>query len=586
MRVVSGRPLVALGLLALGLLTRWPLRGTILEEYDSANYALAALELDLFREQPHPPGYIFYVAATRAAVAMTGDPIAALTAVSVLSGAVAAVLLFELLLGWLGTGRAAFASVAVLASGPVWMQHVRPMQDAFAFASMLAAALIVVRATARGSRSAWMMAMAVVGVSAGAKQVLPLFMAGLLLWAAHGAWIRGGARWLVLGAAALLAGSLLWLVPLSIVCGSPLTYLEWALGQVAWQRENDAALFALDGARLARQLQATFVAAAGPPAMAWPLWGLAAVGAFLAARRPEARWLLWLLLPLVAMRLLLLGPWPRFSLYYIPFVIALAVAGLGELLLRMSASRMLRAAAAIGSLALWCALQAAHVLPTLRAVHRGPSPAGQAIDAVAARFPAAATLLLTERGTLGRHAAYYARRRGIAHAIEEDLAPGRLREVRHVVKLHGVRPATAAAAWTGEGERIGTWHLAVPRAAELTPSPEIWQVSAFELRGAYVRLRRFHVDDAGRTYATPESAVVVFHAPTGGFSIRFHFAAAGAMRFVVGDGRTVAWAGGGPSYVLAISAAEAADGRVRIDVVPECGDASCVELTRVEVVAR
>src|SRR5687768_9508340 len=115
MTFITSRPRLALVLAALALVTRWGLRSSILEEYDSANYALAILDFDLFREQPHPPGYIFYVAATRLAHLATDDPIAALTAVSALSGAVSAVLLFELLVPWLGLVRASLASLAVLA---------------------------------------------------------------------------------------------------------------------------------------------------------------------------------------------------------------------------------------------------------------------------------------------------------------------------------------------------------------------------------------------------------------------------------------------------------------------------------------
>jgi hypothetical protein len=580
------RRLAAVLLVLLVLLTRWPLRAGLLEEYDSANYALAVLDFDIFHEQPHPPGYIFYVWATRLAHTVTGDPVHALSAISAASGAVSVVLLLELLVPVLGLMPAVAACLATMASAQVWLQHVRPMQDAFAAAWMLACVLAVVRATERGGLPRWCLAMAMVGLSAGAKQVLPVFLGGLLLWAARAAWPRGGARWMAAGAAAAAFASLAWLVPLSIHCGSLVTYLEWALGQVAWQRQNDAAAFALSPARLGAQLHATFVVAAGPGWLTLPLWALAGIGAVDVARRPHARWILWLVVPLLAIRLLLLGQWPRFCVYYLPFVIALATAGAQVVLTRLVRSAAGRVALADALVIVWCALQVGHIWPTLVALHRGPSPVASALADIAGRFPPHSTLLLTERTTVGRHVAYYARRFGFRHAIEDDLVPGLLRDAKHVVKLHGPRPATSSGAWTGPGERLGVWSLKVPRADELTPVRDFWEVSAFELRGAYVTLRRFRMDDAGRTFAAADSAVVVFHAPPGGFRLRFHFAAAAAARFVVAGTRTVAWDGRGAAYELPILPSESAEGRVRVDVVPECGATDCLELTQVEVAGR
>jgi len=576
------RRVAAAGVLFLLVLaTRWPLRATVLEEYDSANYALAVVELDLFHEQPHPPGYIFYVWATRLTHALVGDPVLALSTTSAVSGAVSAVLLLEILLPVLGLGPAMVAAVATFASAQVWLQQVRPMQDAFAMAWMLACALALVRATERGGRGRWCAAMALVGLSAGAKQVLPVFFGGVLLWAARAAWTRGGVRWIAAGAGCAVAASLAWFVPLSVHCGSPVTYLEWALGQVAWQRQNDAAAFSLSLARLAVQARATFVTAAGPAWLSVPLWSLAAIGAIHIARRRESTWLLWLLCPLLLIRLFLLGQWPRFALYYLPFVIALAVSGAGRGLASLAPT--VRTVVAAVMLAGWCVLQSAHIGPTLVALHRGPSPIAAALEAVARRFSPAETVLLVDRRVLERHVTYYNRPYGFRQAMEDDLQPGLLRHARHVVKVYALagRPSVSAD-WQGQGDPLGEWSLDVPRAGELSPFRDFWNVSAFELQGAYVTLRRFHMDDDGRTFATPQSAVVVFHAPPGGFILRLRFVRPGAARFVVG-GRSVSWDGGGPLFDLPILPAESAEGRVRVDVVPECGVTFCLELGGVEV---
>jgi hypothetical protein len=568
-------------LFLLALATRWPLRGGVLEEYDSANYALAVLDFDLFHEQPHPPGYIFYVGATRLAFLATGDPIGALTAVSALSGAVSIGLLFMLLAPAFGTARSALAAAATLASEQVWLQQVRPLQDAFAFAWMLGAVLALVWATQRGESWRWCAAAAMVGLSAGAKQVLPIFLAGLILSAARAAWRRGGARWILAGIGVAALASLTWLVPLSLHCGSPWTYLDWAFGQVLWQREHDAALFEGSAIRLLQQARATFVTAIGPPVLALPLWIAALAGGFKIARRDTA-WILWLVVPLILLRLLLLGLWPRFSLYYLPFVVVLAIVGLEPLVARVGPRRVPAVAAAL--LVLWCILHGVRVIPMLDALHRGPSPVEEALRSIAARRIPSETLLLTDAGVLARHVAYYGRRSGFHHAVEDDLEAGALRAVRHVVKLHSVGPAALSGSWTGPGEALGTWSLAVPRWSDASPTAAFWHVSAFELRGSYVTRRRFRIDAAGRWWATPSSAIVVFRAPTAGLTLRVDAAATGAVRFVVGGARAVEWDGRGSGYDVVVEPGEAASGRVRVDVIPACGAvADCVELRDVSV---
>jgi hypothetical protein len=73
--------LVAVGLFVLAVCTRWPVRVSSLEELDSGNYALAVREFNIEKRQPHPPGYLFFIAAAHLAQLWIPDPIQALTAV-------------------------------------------------------------------------------------------------------------------------------------------------------------------------------------------------------------------------------------------------------------------------------------------------------------------------------------------------------------------------------------------------------------------------------------------------------------------------------------------------------------------------
>ena len=71
--------LIALGLALATVLTRFPLRARLLPSWDAVQFALALREYDVVKHQPHPPGYILYVAAARAVDALVGDPTESLT---------------------------------------------------------------------------------------------------------------------------------------------------------------------------------------------------------------------------------------------------------------------------------------------------------------------------------------------------------------------------------------------------------------------------------------------------------------------------------------------------------------------------
>ena len=56
---------MALGLAVVTLLSRWPYRARMLYNWDAVQFALALREFDVAKHQPHPPGYLLYVALGR-----------------------------------------------------------------------------------------------------------------------------------------------------------------------------------------------------------------------------------------------------------------------------------------------------------------------------------------------------------------------------------------------------------------------------------------------------------------------------------------------------------------------------------------
>lgn len=80
----------------LAVVVRLPFRAEFLTNWDSVNFALGAGGFDLATHQPHPPGYLGWVGLVRAASWVTGDPNAAMTLLSALSGGLATALAFLL----------------------------------------------------------------------------------------------------------------------------------------------------------------------------------------------------------------------------------------------------------------------------------------------------------------------------------------------------------------------------------------------------------------------------------------------------------------------------------------------------------
>src|SRR6201987_3691653 len=68
---------LAVALSVITVLSRMPYRARMLYNWDAVQFALALNEYDVVKHQPHPPGYILYVALARLANGWIGDAAAA-----------------------------------------------------------------------------------------------------------------------------------------------------------------------------------------------------------------------------------------------------------------------------------------------------------------------------------------------------------------------------------------------------------------------------------------------------------------------------------------------------------------------------
>ncbi|MCL6648994.1 MAG: glycosyltransferase family 39 protein [Chloroflexi bacterium] len=213
---------VILATLALAtLLSRLPFRTSMLFNWDSANFALATRWYDVTQHQPHPPGYLLYVAVGRLLLPLFDEANAALVAVSLaLSVGVPPLtyLLGKALFGRLvGLGAALF----VLTSVTFWSYGGLALAyPALAlFASWVAWSSY--RTTWQGQPGAWLPLAVSYGLGAGFRPDLlfllgPLWAAGLLRLG----WRRALATVAVTGLAVLG-----WLVPTVALSGGLAPYL-------------------------------------------------------------------------------------------------------------------------------------------------------------------------------------------------------------------------------------------------------------------------------------------------------------------------------------------------------------------------
>ncbi len=183
-----------------------------LDEWDSVQFAMGIREFNLWKHQPHPPGYPLYVFLAWLPVRFFGwSPEFSLQFVSCAGGALFVTawfcivrLQFGELFAWLVAGTLAITPV-------VWMTSTRALTDSLA-SGLLSVQLFCSLLFRSSGRNKQLIAMAVFGALA--TGVRPQFLpVALLILITSLFQRRAGAKiWLTCGAI-FVAGCLLWLVP-------------------------------------------------------------------------------------------------------------------------------------------------------------------------------------------------------------------------------------------------------------------------------------------------------------------------------------------------------------------------------------
>ena len=194
----------------------------MLYDWDAVQFALALSEYDVGKHQPHPPGYILYVALGRLVNAWLDDPAAAYVALAVaFSGLTTFVVYF--LARAIYERTTALAAAALLAVSPLfWFYGSVGLTYAgeALFASTIA--YFAYRAL-QGSRADACLAALYLGLAGGVRQSLLVLLLPLWLGAA-GVGLRS-ARVLAAGLALLAGAVLTWFLPMIWLTGGLARYV-------------------------------------------------------------------------------------------------------------------------------------------------------------------------------------------------------------------------------------------------------------------------------------------------------------------------------------------------------------------------
>jgi hypothetical protein len=212
----------ALIIFCVAALIRIPFRASYLVNWDSVNFALGVESFDLESHQPHPPGYLGYVLLGRVIDWLVRDPVTALTAISVVAGSAATMLVY-LLATRMTSERAAIIAAALFGTSPlVW--YYSEVALTYILEVALAVPLVLLILEARKQRRAGLLMVATVLLAAmGAiRQTSLILFLPLLIYGAMAFAPKVRFR----SAALLAALSMTWLVPLVILSGGPINYLR------------------------------------------------------------------------------------------------------------------------------------------------------------------------------------------------------------------------------------------------------------------------------------------------------------------------------------------------------------------------
>ena len=210
----------------LTVVSRLPYRARMLYNWDAVQFALALREYDIGKHQPHPPGYILYVALGRIVNIWLDDPTAAYVALAVAFSGLTTFAVYFLARA-VYERATALAAAALLAVSPLfWFYGSVGLTYAGEALFASTVAYFTFRALRGSETDAWLAA-GYLGLAGGMRQSLLVLLFPLWLVSV----VMGGRRWrtVAVGLAILTLAMLTWFVPMIWITGGLERYLAASL---------------------------------------------------------------------------------------------------------------------------------------------------------------------------------------------------------------------------------------------------------------------------------------------------------------------------------------------------------------------
>ena len=425
-RVFSIRSLFVLaGVFLLALALRLPFVMHSLDERDSSNFVLSAINFDVLTHQPHPPGQFYYAMLCQAAHALAGNEITAVTLLSAWFSALTLIPYFFTLRLIFGRSLPALAATVLTAlSFGFWLTGLRPISDPVGsfFVYTTVCALLYGLDNPR-----WFCAgMALFAFQLGVKQLSVYFLTPLVVVTNLIVLRKYGWRPFVAGALLFATVFLGWLIPTVLNVGDWHRFLEISRRQQAENYLYESLVTHFSSAGV--QIHAThdLVWFWGFEPLAVVMLGLTAVGVFPFWRAGlRARLFLLFGLTTILYILLVLGTFSKYYVYTAPVYCALAAAALywlssRRLLNRLFAKPRSLLLAGTGVVAL---LELCVAAPRLGEMKAFRSPSQAAYEDLLHRYGPdlkGVNVITNQGGTVAASLRYYQAKSGLNFADFDD----------------------------------------------------------------------------------------------------------------------------------------------------------------------
>jgi len=218
--------LCAVALSLLTVLSRLPYRARMLYNWDAVQFALALREYDVSKHQPHPPGYILYVALGRMVNAWLGDPAEAYALLAVVFSGLTTFVVFYLAREVYDRATALAAATLLAVSPLFWFYGAVGLTYAGEALCAVTVAYFAFRALKGSETDSWLAA-GYLGLAGGLRQSVLLLLFPLWLGATAVGLRR--ARTIVIGLCVMAITTLTWFLPMIWLSGGFDRYLAASL---------------------------------------------------------------------------------------------------------------------------------------------------------------------------------------------------------------------------------------------------------------------------------------------------------------------------------------------------------------------